>query len=67
MARRDGCTPMYRARQRANVFATIEPKDGGAVRLREWSGSSCKSVKRAARAAYPDAYVSFGKCFWRTV
>ena len=60
--------PMYRARQRAHVFVTIEPKDGGAVRLREFSAASCKQAESAARKAYAaNAHLGFGRCFWRTV
>jgi hypothetical protein len=66
MARRDGGTPMYRARQIAKIFVTVEQK-GEPPRLRVWSGPNCKSIKKAASKHYPGATLSFGRCFWVTL
>lgn len=54
--------PMYdRAAERKRVIVTIER--GDAVVYRMWRGWRVASIRRAARAKYPDARLSFGKWF----
>jgi hypothetical protein len=56
---------MYRARQHAYVFVTIEKK-GETPKLKRWRGESCKSIQKAARKAYPGAHLGFGACIYIT-
>ena len=58
--------PMYSARQRAHIIVTVEAP-GEQVRIREWSGSTCTSIKKSARAKYgKGVYLGFGACFYKT-
>jgi len=55
--------PMYAPAQHAYVNVTID-QPGAAVHIRRWKGRSCKSVKAAAKKAYPRAKLGFGRCWW---
>lgn len=61
-------TPLYRAATpRKRVFVTIERRNSDGsytyVGLKLWTGRTIAGIKRAAKRAYPDCYLQFGRWF----
>ncbi len=48
----------------AHVFVTVEKKNEP-VKIKHWTGTSCSSIKKAARKKYEKpARLSFGRCWY---
>lgn len=58
-------TPMYRARQDACMFVTVEHPDGE-VEVVKWCGRNAAAIKKVAKEHYVGAKLSFGRVFYVT-
>lgn len=54
---------MRQGTSKARVSVLIERPDGS-IYYRDWTGSSVKRIRAAARAKYADCRVSFGRAVW---